>query len=74
MPSACTRDRAELAAAAAGGDLDVDADADAELHRVAGLPAGGLLGPELVVADEAQRLAQRQVVVADVVGARPARW
>ena len=60
-------DRAVLAAAAARRDLDVDADPDAELDRVARLAAGALLLAELVVVGDAQGLAQRQVVVADVV-------
>ena len=60
-------DRAVLAAPATRGDLDVDADPDAELDGVARLAAGALLLAELVVVGEAQGLAQRQVVVADVV-------
>src|SRR6185312_12741056 len=60
-------DRAVLAAPATRRDLDVDADPDAELDGVARLAAGTLLLAELVVVGDAQGLAQRQVVVADVV-------
>ncbi|MCO5546661.1 hypothetical protein L7F22_000095 [Adiantum nelumboides] len=59
--------RAVLAAPAPGGDLDVDRDADAQAHRVVVLATARLLLAQLVVAGHPQRLAQRQVVVADVV-------
>jgi hypothetical protein len=57
-----------LTARAAGGDLDVRADADAELLHVAALATRGLVGAQVVVTCDPQRLAEGGVVVADVVG------
>ena len=54
--------------AAEAGDLDVRPDADAELARVAGVAPSRLLGPGALDVGEPERLGQRQVVVAGVVG------
>ena len=60
-------DAAELLAAEAG-DLDVRRDADAEQLLLAGLDPAGLLGAQRVHVGHPQRLLQRGLVVADVVG------
>ena len=58
---------AELLAAEAG-DLDVRRHADAEQLLLAGLDPTGLLGAQRVHVGQPQRLIQRRLVVADVVG------
>ena len=67
VPSGVHLDRGVLGERAAAGDLDEHRDPDPELHRVAALPAGGLLGPQLGVAAGLQHLVQRPGVLAGVV-------
>jgi hypothetical protein len=57
-----------LAAAHTAGDLDVHAHADTELLGVARCPAAGLLGTQRRVVGGGERLVERALVVAHVVG------
>ena len=61
-------DASVLAGADAAGDLDVRADADAQLLHVARRAAAGLLGAQVGVAGGGERLVERGLVVAHVVG------
>ncbi len=71
VPSGCTSTAASSLNAAPAGDLDEHRDADAELHRVATLAPGGLLGAQTGVARRLQHRVERLLVLAGVVG-RPA--
>ena len=68
VPSGCTSTAALSLNAAAAGDLDEHRDADADLHRVAALAPGGLLGPQVGVTGRVEHRVERLLVLAGVVG------